>query len=191
MRRNFRPAIEDIYPAGLSPMSLSYWRYKLLMIRQTVLGTHPVTISVTLVFHLFLVVTPLFVLAHNIMMRFSWGVSLPSLSEPVADAFTLVVILSGGYFLCRRLFLRRVRSITTAADYLILLIVMAPFVTGYMAYHRFFDYQTVIVAHMLAGEIMLITIPFSKLVHMLFFFINRLVIVHENNLIGAGRRVWR
>ena len=79
----------------------------------------------------------------------------------------------------RRLFLARVRIITTAYDYLVLLIAIAPFLTGYLAYHQWFDYSTVMTLHVLSGEAMLITLPFTKLGHMLFFFLYRFLIGSE------------
>jgi hypothetical protein len=83
-----------------------------------------------------------FVLAHNLLLDLSWGISLPSLPEKVADRLTLLVILGGGFFLCRRLGLKRVRSISGVQDFLMLFIATVPFVTGYLAYHQIFDYKT-------------------------------------------------
>jgi hypothetical protein len=45
------------------------------------------------------------------------------------------------------------------------------------------------ILHMLFGELMLITIPFTKLIHMIFFFLNRFLIVNEHTL-GKGSRVY-
>ena len=101
------------------------------------------------------------------------------------------MIGGGVYFLCRRLFRARVRAIPSAYDYVVLFFATAPFITGFMAYHHFLDYDTVILLHMLAGEIMLMAIPFTKLVHMPFFFINRFVMIHENTFGTGGSRIWR
>ena len=100
-----------------------------------------------------------------------------------------MVLICGAYFLGRRLFLARVRAITTAYDYLILLIAIAPFLTGYFAYHQWFDYDAVMTLHILAGEVMLITIPFTKLGHMLFFFLYRFFIGNEYSFV-PGSRTW-
>jgi nitrate reductase gamma subunit len=135
--------------------------------------------------------TPFFVLGHNVLLDVAWHASLPSLPEVVGDGFTIVVIAGGLFFLLRRVFLDRVRAISTPYDYLVLFIATAPFVTGFLAYHHLFDYDTVIVLHMLAGEIMLMAVPFTKLVHMPYFFINRFVLVHENTLGAGGSRIWR
>jgi nitrate reductase gamma subunit len=148
-------------------------------------------IAVTTLFHLALVLTPFFVLGHNVLLDLTWHISLPSLPEAVADGFTVVVLAGGLFFLLRRIFLARVRAISTAYDYLVLLIATAPFITGFLAYHHLFDYDTVILLHMLFGEIMLMAVPFTKLVHMPFYFINRFLLVHENTMGSGGSRVWR
>ncbi len=164
--------------------------YKLKMLKLTVLGSQPVMVVITTLFHLCLVITPFFVLGHNILLDLSWGISFPSLPEGITDALTMVVIAGGLYFLYRRLFVRRVRAITALYDYVVLMLATAPFVTGFLAYHRIFDYDAVVFLHMLAGELMLIAIPFTKLVHMPFFFINRFVMIHENTFGRGGSRVW-
>jgi len=166
---------------------LTWWQ----CVKLSVVGVNPVMVSVTTVFHLALVLTPFFVLGHNVLLDLAWHASLPSLPEAVADGLTMIVIAGGIFFLLRRIFLDRVRAISTAYDYVVLLIATAPFITGFLAYHHLFDYDTVILLHMLAGEIMLMAVPFTKLVHMPYFFINRFVLVHENTLVAGGSRIWR
>lgn len=166
---------------------LTWWQ----CVKLSVVGVNPIMVSVTTVFHLALVLTPFFVLGHNVLLDLAWHASLPSLPEAVADGLTMIVIAGGIFFLLRRIFLDRVRAISTAYDYVVLLIATAPFITGFLAYHHLFDYDTVILLHMLAGEIMLMAVPFTKLVHMPYFFINRFVLVHENTLGAGGSRIWR
>jgi nitrate reductase gamma subunit len=155
----------------------------------TLWETDRVLTIVTSIFHICLIAAPLFLLGHNILLDQSWGLSLFSLPESFSDVLTLVVLICGAYFLGRRLFLARVRAITTAYDYLILLIAIAPFLTGYFAYHQWFDYDAVMTLHILAGEVMLITIPFTKLGHMLFFFLYRFFIGNEYSFV-PGSRIW-
>lgn len=144
---------------------------------------------VTSVFHVCLIAAPLFLLGHNILLNQSWGVSLFSLPESFSDVLTLMVLIGGAYFLGRRLFLARVRAISSIYDYIILLIAVAPFLTGFLAYHQWLDYRTVIFLHILSGELMLITIPFTKLGHMLFFFLYRFFIGSEYSFV-RGSRTW-
>ena len=50
---------------------------------------------------------------------------------------------------------------------IILAIVIAPFATGFLAYYQWFGYKIFVIIHILSGEIMLVTIPFSRLSHMI------------------------
>ena len=155
----------------------------------TMWKTYPVVTVMTSVFHVFLVMVPIFLLGHNMLLDQSWGLSLWSLPESITDILTVIILICVAFFLARRLFLARVRAITTLYDYLILLIALAPFLTGYFAYHQWFNYDTVITLHILAGEVMLITIPFTKLGHMLFFFLYRFLIGNEYSF-ARGARAW-
>lgn len=65
--------------------------------------------------------------------------------------------------------LPEVRFVTEPSDYLLLLIAAAPFISGFMANRQWFDYETVLISHMISGAIMLMAIPFTRLSHMLFF----------------------
>jgi nitrate reductase gamma subunit len=158
-------------------------------LRKTVWRTHTSVMVMTSLFHFFLVVTPFFVLGHNILLDQALGIRFLSVPEFMTDALTVVVFLCVAFFLYRRLFLARVRAITTGYDYLMLLVTLAPFLTGYFAYHQWFDYSTVIFLHILSGEVMLITIPFTKLGHMIFFFLYRFLIGSEYSF-SQGSRTW-
>ena len=158
-------------------------------LRKSILGHHPVMTVVTSLFHVCLILTPIFLLAHSILFDESWGVAPWSFSEATTDVMTVIVLLCCLFFLLRRIFVRRVRVITTGYDYLILVIAAAPFVSGYLAYHQWVDYETILIAHILAGEVMLIVIPFTKLGHMLFFFLYRFFVGSEYSF-GQGTRTW-
>ncbi len=129
---------------------------------------HPVMTTVTFVFHLCLLVTPLFLLGHIVLVDESWSISWGTLPDGVADVMTLAVIGSFLFFLVRRLVLPEVQYVTSTSDYFILAIVAAPFVTGFIAYQQWFNYPVMMILHIVSGEIMLVAIPFTRLSHMLF-----------------------
>jgi nitrate reductase gamma subunit len=158
-------------------------------LKDTVFAVHPLTMAVSTLFHVCLVLLPLFVMAHNEMIELVIGVSLPSLSEGLSDGLTLIVLFCCVFFLIRRVSLARMRAISSLADYMVLALATIPFLSGFLAYHQIFDYQTMMIVHMLSGELMLIIIPFTKLVHMIFFFFNRFLVINEHTL-GRGKRVW-
>ena len=156
---------------------------------QTVLAVHPITITVSTIFHLCLVFVPLFLLGHNELFALTFGFGLPSVSEHASDILTIIVLLCCAFFLFRRVFFSRVRAITSFYDYLVLALATVPFLSGFLAFHQIFDYRTVMIVHMLSGEVMLMAIPFTKLTHMIFFFLNRFLTVNEHTL-GKGSRAW-
>jgi nitrate reductase gamma subunit len=155
----------------------------------TLWKTDPLMMIATSVFHVCLILAPIFLLGHNILLDQSWGVSLGNLPESFTDGLTIAVLICAAFFLMRRLFLARVRAITSLYDYVVLLVAVAPFLTGFLAYHQWFDYHIIMILHILAGELMLITIPFTKLGHMLFFFLYRFLIGSEYSF-TRGSRTW-
>jgi len=139
----------------------------------------PIMTVVTFSFHICLVLTPILLLAHNVLWSQSWGLSWWSLPEEVADVMTVVVILGGLFFIGRRLVLPEVRNVTDYSDFLLIAIVLAPFITGFIAYHQLFSYRTMMIIHMWSGALMLVAIPFTRLSHMLYFVFTRMYMGSE------------
>ncbi len=73
-------------------------------LKLTIIGTSPVTIVVSCIFHLCLIITPIFLLAHNILIQEAVGFSLFSFSERFTDRLTFVFLICAAYFLIRRVF---------------------------------------------------------------------------------------
>ena len=123
--------------------------------------------------HIGLIVTPVFLLAHNIILKERWGFSLPTISGTLADILTIGVIISGVFLILRRIGFSEVRILTTTYDYVLLAITLTPFITGFLAAHHVPGYSFWLIAHIISGEIMLIAIPFTKLSHIVLFFLSR------------------
>lgn len=148
---------------------------------------HPFITILTFVFHIGLVIMPLFLCAHVILFNKSWGIRWFTLPIALTDAITLIVIFSCIIFLIRRLTLKEVRFLTTPSDYLILALVFTPFMTGFFAYHEFGNYHFWLLFHILSGEIMLMAIPFTRLSHMFFGVFTRAYIGSEFGSIRHAR----
>ena len=129
---------------------------------------NPILTIVTFVFHICLLITPIFLLSHVILWDEAWNISWWSLPDGVADIMTLIVMAACVFFMIRRIRLPEVQFVTSASDYIILAIVAAPFLTGFIAYHQWFHYRFFLNLHILCGEIMLVAIPFTRLSHMIF-----------------------
>ena len=134
----------------------------------------PVITIVTFLFHIGLVFTPIFLVAHNVLIYESWGIDWWTLPENLADIMTMIVIGSCIFFFLRRIFAPEVKFVTVPDDFLILAITFLPFITAFLAYHQWLlPNKTMVILHMLFGEIMLIAIPFTRLGHMFYFFLTR------------------
>lgn len=133
----------------------------------------PVMTVVTFVFHISLLVAPIFLLAHIILVYESWQVQWWSLPETVTDVMTVLVVLGCAFFLVRRIVAPEVRNVTFLSDYVLLALVALPFLTGFLAYHQLGPYRPMLITHILAGEVLLVAIPFTRLSHMFFFFFTR------------------
>ncbi len=129
---------------------------------------HPAMTIVAYVFHICLILTPIFLLAHVTLVDESWDLSWWTLPDALAVIMTLMVIGACVFFLVRRLVNPEVQYVTSASDYILLAIVAAPFITGFLVYYQWFAYQTLLILHIVSGEIMLVAIPFTRLSHMLF-----------------------
>lgn len=149
----------------------------------------PVFSLVFFVFHVCLLGIPLFLYAHNMLWDEAFGVSLPSMSDGLADTLTIVLIVCIAFLFVRRLVRPEVRILTTAWDYTLLLLTAAPFATGLLAYHQWGPYQLMLILHILFAEILLVIIPFSKLGHVILFFFTRAFIGFEMGT-RRGARTW-
>ncbi len=179
--------LEPILLDGRSAFSRAYLRFRFWE-RNTVFGTHPVMSRVSTVFHLLLFLCPLALPAHNILAYQALGVSIFTLPETVIDWLTVVLMAACLFFLARRVAVARVRALTRPVDYLILALVAAPFVTAYLAYHQLFAYRTVLLVHMIVGEITIMAIPFTKLGHMPFLLFARFFVGGEYAWKPGNRR---
>ncbi len=126
----------------------------------------PVFYSVSYIFHLLLFLVPLFLFSHIIMFEESMNFSWLSLTDQVGDVLTIVVLFALLFFTIRRIFVPEVKFLTRVSDFVFISIVALPFLTGFLAYHQFFAYKMVMIAHVLSGELMIILIPFTRFFHM-------------------------
>lgn len=124
-------------------------------------------------FHIGAVSVPLFLLAHNLFLKEKIGFSLMTLNPLLADLLSWAVVVSALFLALRRIALPEVRILTTSYDYLILLISVAPFITGLLARYEVGNYAFWLTLHILCGEVLLLAIPFTKLSHIALFFASR------------------
>jgi nitrate reductase gamma subunit len=159
--------------------------------RHMVPGTILMSIA-SFIFHIGVILVPLFLADHIALWERFLGISLPRLIPFWADLLTLMTIAAGIGLFGYRILTRRTRAMSRFSDYVILGMVLLPFVTGYLASHprvNPFSWQAMMLTHVLSAEALLVVIPFSKLAHIVLFPFNRLSEVHWQLRPGAGDKV--
>jgi len=121
-------------------------------------------------FHIGLIIAPLFLYAHIQLWKRGIGISWAALPKAWADWLTLLVIVTGVGLFIGRIAYSQSRSISRFQDVLLPPLILIPFVSGFMAAHPHinpFSYQGTMLVHVLSGDFILLFIPFSKLTHVI------------------------
>lgn len=142
-------------------------------------GKNPVFAVLVYVFHICLIVVPIWLSGHIVLWeesRFGWSWS--AIPESWADWMTLLVLAIAVFFFLRRLLSPDIRLLSSLSDYLLIVVTALPFMTGYFLTHGTLDSIAFLgnnmqLIHMLAGELMLILIPLTRLSHAVLFFFSR------------------
>jgi nitrate reductase gamma subunit len=126
-------------------------------------------------FHLALLAVALCFSAHVALWDLAWNVGWWTLPDEAADWLVYLFLAAAAFLVWRRIKLPHVRALTTAQDWLVLALTVSPMLTGLMAYRQWGDYDLLITAHVLSGDLMLLAVPFTKLSHAVLFFVSRAV----------------
>lgn len=128
------------------------------------------------IFHLGLILLIFFGAAHMLVWKSLLGFGWATLPMPVIDWFAAITIIAMIALLVNRMVNPISKMISGVAEYLNWTLVFLPMVTGYiMAHHMWFRYEVLFSLHMLAVDVLLIWIPFSRISHFVFYFFSRTI----------------
>jgi nitrate reductase gamma subunit len=120
------------------------------------------------VFHLGFLVTLLFLSQHIDLLRTVFKFAWPALPPGLITITAILTIAAMIALLVHRYTDPVKRLISDYQDYLIWTLTILPLLTGVMLKQGIgFNYQQMLILHIAALEILLIAVPFTKLVHML------------------------
>jgi nitrate reductase gamma subunit len=126
------------------------------------------------IFHIGLFITIFLFVPHIEFINSVFGVRWPGLPNPVVDAVTVVTMVALVVLLVHRVRHPVKRMLSTYEDYLTWLVTFLPILTGWLAYHRIVNpYPLVLGLHILSVELLLVVLPFTKLMHTFTVFISR------------------
>ncbi|HPQ53425.1 MAG TPA: hypothetical protein PK253_09255 [Spirochaetota bacterium] len=140
-------------------------------------NTSPVFSTVSFLFHVGVIVVPLFMLEHVLLLENGTGIRLWNIPGNVADTLTGMVLITGCILLLYRIMKRSGRGISSFSHYFILVIILTVFASGYVAASPYnpISYTGMMLCHVLAGNLLLVLIPFSRLSHAIVYPFIRLV----------------
>ncbi len=148
--------------------------------------------TVSFIFHVAAILVSVFLLDHIALWQSYLGVNLPSIGRVFADILTLIIIGCILVLIACRIFVRRQREMSKKSDYILLIMVLLPFLFGFFAVHPAlnpFSWETAMLIHLLSAEALFIVIPFTKLSHIVLYFVDRLSPVHWQLKPGAGDKI--
>lgn len=127
-------------------------------------------------FHLGLFVVLIFGTAHMLVWKSLLGFGWGTIPLPIVDWLAATAIVAMIMLFINRLNNPVLRLLTGWPEWFNLLFVFVPFVTGYMmTHHLFFRYEVLFSVHMLAVDMLLIWIPFSRISHFVFYFFSKAI----------------
>lgn len=128
----------------------------------------PVYSIISMLFHVGLLLTPLFLFAHVQLVAQNLGIGWWTLPPALADWLTIATIGLGLSLLLGRLASRPARAISRMQDYLWPVLLIVPFVSGLLCANVTLSpgpYQATMLTHLLSAELIFVLIPFTKIAH--------------------------
>ena len=148
--------------------------------------------TVSFIFHVAAILVSVFFIDHIVLWENYLGLNLPSIGRALGDVLTVAVIVCIFILITSRIFVRRQREMSKKSDYILLIMVLLPFLFGFFAGHPSFNplpWNTSMLIHILSAEVLFIAVPFTKLSHIVLYFFDRLSPVHWQLKPGAGDKI--
>jgi nitrate reductase gamma subunit len=142
------------------------------------LKTRPIYSLISFVFHIGLILVPIFLLGHIQLWRDSIGFGWFTLSDNLADILTIITMIAAVALFLGRITSRNARFISRPQDYIWPLLLAVPFVTGYVCNNAGISallYRWMMLVHMLSAELIFVMIPFTKIAHCVLVPLSQLV----------------
>jgi len=123
---------------------------------------------VSVLFHIGLLIVPVFLFAHIHLWQRGLGISWFALPAIVADALTIMTIVAGLVLLAMRAGSPLSRTIGRFQDYAWPILLVLVFLSGLFASHPTWcpvSYPVTLLIHVLSAEAAFVLMPFSKIAH--------------------------
>ncbi len=127
-------------------------------------------------FHVGVIAVPLFLAGHVAIWRGELGIGWWTLPPALADWLSVMTVVAAGGLLAGRAAHASSRRLSRFQDWALPVLCIVPFVTGLGVAHPEWSpvgAQGLYLVHLLSAELLLVLVPFSKLVHMVLFWVSQ------------------
>jgi nitrate reductase gamma subunit len=132
------------------------------------LRSRPVYSAASFLFHVGVIVVPLFLVGHAALLAGILPRSWPTLNPTVADGLTLACLAALVVLLMGRVAVKSARKLTRTQDVLLLVVLLLTVLFGYLAAHPTqspFAARAMLLLHILSADLVLVLIPTTKIAH--------------------------
>jgi nitrate reductase gamma subunit len=138
-----------------------------------IVAQRPLYGSASLAFHAAVLLVPLFYVGHVGLLGSWWPAWWPTLGPQAADVLTWLGVVGLTVLLGSRLIVTRSRDLTRFADAAVLAVLVAALLSGYWSAHPasspLLQPRAMVLVHILLGDLILVLLPFSKMVHVVLY----------------------
>jgi hypothetical protein len=164
MRRMLARAGDRRMPYRQILVATAHWLFPVGRVRQR--WGYSLT---TLAFHVAIIVVPVFLAGHIALVRAGTGWAWPAVGPVVADALTIVAVVTALLLVIQRMGARDTRSLSRFQDYALPVLIALPFAAGFLVAHPAwnpFAFDLMLFVHVTSADLVLVLIPVTKLSHM-------------------------
>ncbi len=138
--------------------------------------TQPFFSIVSFVFHIGLVLAPLFLMEHIIIWRKLFRFGWPAMGKIAIDILALLAVFGGIILLGFRIISRKRRELSSVQDYLFLIFILVLFISGHLVSRPYnpLGFEAAMLIHAICGNLLLILFPFTRLSHCVLYPLLRL-----------------
>lgn len=123
---------------------------------------------VSILFHVGLILTPVFLGAHILLWKRGIGLSWPHLPNSTEDILAVLTVATGLVLIAGRIANPFSRKLSRFQDFILPPLLLVPFISGFLAMHPALNpvsYNLMMLFHVLSADVILILIPFTKMSH--------------------------
>jgi nitrate reductase gamma subunit len=162
----YRRAGDKVFPVGTLVETTFKWLIPVGRLRNRALFS-----LTTFLFHIGVILVPLFLAGHIKLWREGVGLSWPALPNGVSTTLTWIVIAAAVAVVIQRVGARDSRALSRFQDYALPLFIAVPFLSGFLVMHPAsnpFNRDPVFLVHVLSADLLIFLVPLTKLSHMIF-----------------------